>query len=105
MAGFICRRSGFSGFDPGAFPENRPGWSFLMPIWLLMRVAYFYQNFTLSHSKERKEKVCLNCKAALYGRYCHVCGQENIEPKQPAWHLVTHFFSDITHFDGKFFTT
>jgi Protein of unknown function (DUF3667) len=59
----------------------------------------------LSHSKERKEKVCLNCNASLYGRFCHQCGQENIEPKQSAWHLVTHFFYDITHFDGKFFTT
>jgi len=39
------------------------------------------------------------------GRYCHVCGQENIEPKETVWHLITHFFNDITHFDGKFFTT
>ena len=66
----------------------------------------FLSKFTpLSHSKERNEKICLNCGAALYGRYCHSCGQENIEPKQSAWHLVTHFFYDITHFDGKFFTT
>jgi hypothetical protein len=34
-----------------------------------------------------------------------VCGQENIEPDESAWHLVTHFFNDITHFDGKFFST
>ena len=59
----------------------------------------------MSHSEEREEKICLNCNAALYGRYCHVCGQENIEPRQSAWHLITHFFYDITHFDGKFFTT
>lgn len=59
----------------------------------------------MSHSKERVEKTCLNCGAQLYGRYCHVCGQENIEPRQSAWHLVTHFFYDITHFDGSFFTT
>jgi hypothetical protein len=39
------------------------------------------------------------------GRYCHVCGQENVDPKESFWHLVTHFFNDITHFDGKFFTT
>ncbi len=39
------------------------------------------------------------------GRYCHVCGQENVEPKESFWHLVTHVFNDITHFDGKFFTT
>jgi hypothetical protein len=39
------------------------------------------------------------------GRYCHICGQENIEPKESAWHLVSHFFQDITHFDGKFFSS
>jgi hypothetical protein len=59
----------------------------------------------VSHLKERKEKICLNCQAALYGRYCHVCGQENLEPKETVWHLISHFFNDITHFDGKFFST
>jgi hypothetical protein len=34
-----------------------------------------------------------------------VCGQENTEPEESAWHLITHFFNDITHFDGKFFST
>src|SRR4030095_10871822 len=48
---------------------------------------------------------CLNCGTAVMGRYCHVCGQENIEPKESFWHLVTHFFNDVTHFDGKFFIT
>jgi len=59
----------------------------------------------VSHLKERKEKICLNCNADLNGRYCHVCGQENLEPKETVWHLVQHFFNDITHFDGKFFAT
>jgi len=59
----------------------------------------------VSHTRERKEKNCLNCGATVIGRYCHVCGQENVEPKESFWHLVTHFFNDITHFDGKFFTT
>jgi hypothetical protein len=59
----------------------------------------------VSHLKERKEKNCLNCGADLVGRYCHVCGQENLEPKETVWHLVSHFFNDITHFDGKFFST
>lgn len=57
----------------------------------------------MSHLKERKEKICLNCQSTLIGRYCHVCGQENLEPKETVWHLVQHFFNDITHFDGKFF--
>jgi Protein of unknown function (DUF3667) len=59
----------------------------------------------VSHLKERKEKICLNCKADLYGRFCHVCGQQNLEPKETVWHLVQHFFNDITHFDGSFFST
>jgi hypothetical protein len=59
----------------------------------------------VSHLKERKEKDCLNCQTTVVGRYCHVCGQENLEPKETVWHLVQHFFNDITHFDGKFFST
>lgn len=59
----------------------------------------------MSHSKERKEKQCLNCNAIIYGRFCHVCGQENVEPKETFLHLVRHFIEDVTHFDGKFFDT
>jgi Protein of unknown function (DUF3667) len=59
----------------------------------------------VSHLKERKEKNCLNCQTTVIGRYCHECGQENLEPKETVWHLVQHFFNDITHFDGKFFST
>jgi Protein of unknown function (DUF3667) len=59
----------------------------------------------LSHFKQREEKDCLNCGALIYGKYCHSCGQENIEPKESVWHLISHFFQDITHFDGKFFTS
>lgn len=59
----------------------------------------------MSHGHERKEKNCLNCDSTVLGRYCQVCGQENIEPKENFWTMFTHFFNDITHFDGKFFTT
>ena len=59
----------------------------------------------MSHFKERKEKNCLNCNAEIHGRYCHICGQENREPTESFWQLVTHFFHDLTHFDGKFFST
>lgn len=47
----------------------------------------------------------MNCKSVIYGRYCHVCGQENVEPKETFWGLITHFVYDVTHFDGKFFDT
>jgi hypothetical protein len=59
----------------------------------------------LSHGKERKENNCLNCNAIVQGKFCHICGQENKEPKESALQLVTHFFEDITHFDGKFFSS
>ena len=68
-------------------------------------VLIFKKNFTLSHTPQRKEKDCLNCGATVQGRYCHVCGQENVEPKETFWYMVTHFFNDITHFDGSFFVT
>jgi hypothetical protein len=59
----------------------------------------------MSHRPERKEKNCLNCGTIVHGKYCHICGQENAEPKETFWGMVTHFFNDITHFDGKFFVT
>ena len=59
----------------------------------------------MSRLKERKERNCLNCHIAVKGRFCHRCGQENIEPKESVWDLIAHFFRDITHFDGKFFST
>ena len=59
----------------------------------------------MSHLKEREERNCLNCNAQIQGKYCHICGQENISARESVWHLVSHFFEDITHFDGKFFRT
>lgn len=59
----------------------------------------------MSHLKERTEKTCLNCGTTTYGLYCHRCGQENIEPKIGLGHLIVHFFNDVTHFDGKLFST
>lgn len=59
----------------------------------------------MSHFKERAEKNCLNCNAEVQGRYCQVCGQENVQTYETAWHLVKHFFEDITHYDGKFISS
>jgi len=59
----------------------------------------------VSHQPERKEKNCLNCGATVVGRYCHVCGQENVETKEGFWTLTQHFVFDLFHFDGKFFHT
>jgi len=59
----------------------------------------------LSHQPERKEKDCLNCGTNLHGRFCHICGQENIQNHQNFISLTKHFVYDIFHFDGKFFDT
>jgi hypothetical protein len=59
----------------------------------------------VSHGKARKETNCLNCNAEVTGRYCSVCGQENIEPKETLWQLLSHFVYDMFHYDGKALST
>lgn len=59
----------------------------------------------MSHGTLRHDNTCLNCGSIVRIRYCSNCGQENIEPKESFGGLINHFFSDITHFDGKFFLT
>jgi hypothetical protein len=53
----------------------------------------------------RKEKNCLNCGAEVSEKYCPHCGQANKEPTETFFQLTSEFFSDITHFDSKVFTT
>jgi len=53
----------------------------------------------------RKENNCLNCGATLQGKYCHVCGQENLEIKESFGHMMNHAISDYFHFDHQFFHT
>jgi hypothetical protein len=59
----------------------------------------------VSHQPERKQRDCLNCGNMVFGKYCHICGQENIEIHQNFFGLTRHFIYDIFHFDGKFFDT
>lgn len=72
---------------------------------LLSVSCLFLRKIKVSHTPLRKETNCLNCNATVLGRYCQACGQENTEPKETFWHMFTHFFYDITHFDGSFFVT
>lgn len=58
----------------------------------------------MSHH-HRTEKNCLNCGAEVLGKFCQECGQENLEPKETAIHMVRHFAEDVTHFDSKFFNS
>ncbi|RZK50175.1 MAG: DUF3667 domain-containing protein [Pedobacter sp.] len=59
----------------------------------------------MSSFKLRKEKDCLNCGAQVEQTYCPHCGQENIELKENALHMVVHTIADYFHFDNKFFKT
>ncbi|MGZ8538743.1 MAG: DUF3667 domain-containing protein, partial [Flavisolibacter sp.] len=59
----------------------------------------------MSHQKERTEKNCLNCGTTVAGKYCQVCGQENIVTRESFWSMFRHFIYDILHFDGNFFHT
>jgi len=53
----------------------------------------------------RHEDNCLNCGTTLSGKYCHNCGQENLEIKESFVHMVNHAVSDYFHFDHQFFHT
>jgi len=71
----------------------------------LIFLSLFLRKNYVSHQRERKEKNCLNCDTIVVGRYCHNCGQENVETRQSFWSLARHFIYDILHFDGGFFHT
>ncbi|MES2265858.1 MAG: DUF3667 domain-containing protein [Bacteroidota bacterium] len=53
----------------------------------------------------RKENDCLNCGTILQGKFCHNCGQENLEMKESFGHMLNHAVSDYFHFDYQFFHT
>jgi hypothetical protein len=53
----------------------------------------------------RHEHDCLNCGAELQGKFCHNCGQENLQIKESFGHMVNHAVSDYFHFDQQFFHT
>ncbi len=59
----------------------------------------------MSSLKLRKEKNCLNCGHTVEESYCTHCGQENIELKENAWHMIVHAVADYFHFEHKFFGT
>ena len=53
----------------------------------------------------RHENDCLNCGTILEGKFCHNCGQENLQIKESFGHMMNHAISDYFHFDQKFFHT
>lgn len=59
----------------------------------------------MSHKKLRNEKNCLNCGNEVEDRFCSQCGQENLELKDSALHLILHYVQDLFHYDGKLWLT
>jgi cation transport ATPase len=53
----------------------------------------------------RKDMTCLNCQHVVEKRFCPNCGQENRQTKESFHYLFTHFFEDLTHYDGSFWVT
>lgn len=53
----------------------------------------------------RKEQDCANCGTHLEGKFCHACGQENLELHESFGHMMNHAISDYFHFDHQFFHT
>ncbi|WDF53447.1 DUF3667 domain-containing protein [Mucilaginibacter sp. KACC 22063] len=53
----------------------------------------------------RHENDCLNCGTILEGKFCHHCGQENLQIKEDFGHMMNHAISDYFHFDHQFFHT
>ena len=59
----------------------------------------------MGHKHYRIKKDCLNCGATVEDNFCTICGQENLELKEPFWHFIGHSISHYFHFDSKFFNT
>jgi hypothetical protein len=59
----------------------------------------------MSTGKYRKEKDCLNCGHLVEENFCTHCGQENLQLKEDALHLVSHAIADYFHFESKLFGT
>jgi hypothetical protein len=59
----------------------------------------------MNYKKLRTEKNCLNCGHEVEERFCSQCGQENLELKDSAIHLVLHYVQDLFHYDGKLWHT
>jgi|SRR5471030_667090 len=53
----------------------------------------------------RNENDCLNCGTTLEGKFCHNCGQENLQIRENFGHMMNHAISDYFHFDQQFFHT
>lgn len=49
--------------------------------------------------------MCENCRTALLGGYCHLCGQAEASPVRHVGHAVEEVFESFWHLDGRIFRT
>lgn len=50
-------------------------------------------------------RTCENCRAALQGGFCHLCGQPEQSPVRHVGHAVEEVFESFWHLDGRIFRT
>src|SRR5690554_4767064 len=50
-------------------------------------------------------RTCENCRAALQGGYCHLCGQSEQSPVRHLGHATEEVFESFWHLDGRIFRT
>lgn len=58
-----------------------------------------------AQSEHAKTVQCLNCGAAVDGRYCSVCGQESHPTKMPFAHYRSVFINSVLNLDNRFFSS
>lgn len=46
-------------------------------------------------------RACLSCGGALEGAYCARCGQADVDPAAPTWHVVRDAVSEAVDVDGR----
>jgi len=54
---------------------------------------------------QARMRTCENCRAALQGGYCHLCGQPEHSPVRHVGHAVEEVFESFWHLDGRIFRT
>lgn len=70
-----------------------------------MRQGSYIYRTRMKHSTLRLDKNCLNCGHEVPDRFCPHCGQENLELRDSAVHLVLHYIQDLVHYDGRLWHT
>lgn len=50
-------------------------------------------------------RTCENCRTALQGGFCHLCGQSGHNPVRHLTHAVEEVFESFWHLDGRIFRT